>query len=722
MPYVHYVPPAKTNKNWPNAFNFVLVENMNHLREIFKNFEEGKTCIAFDLETTGLNPEEDFIVGACLCMDGKTGYYVPINHYIDKYNVYDEGLDLIYEYLTKAKKVFLYNARYDLRMMRYHGFDKNNEEHKKKIINGYIKYDVSKIDFYDVSIGVWLADTNVKMPSLKFASKHFLGITQQTFQEVSEGVENFYYIDPEKCAFYGASDAICTYLLVPATIKYYKEAGFAGKLDNKVLYPLMCYEEQKIALDGDLLKPYEKEIRDRLEYLEKSIYKRVGYVFNLNSPPQVAEAFERLGIDTGHRTKTGYMQTGITLLSRLPDEVKKKYPIIGEFIEYKELYKVYSSYIKVFKKEYEERGYARCAYKTQQVPTGRLASGKDKKNNYFSKFNIHSIPKPKPAMYYVIDLKDRNLFDKKEHILMGYQLKPVEYEGDNIKDGRLIYGNSCIGVVEGYDPKLNARRVFIANTLDDKNPDEWIWCGIDYAAQELRIPANLSREPVWMNAFVSGGDVHKETAIKLFGEENYNKQMRKRAKGANFGILYGMTAVSLAESFGMTLAEGEEFYMKYKQALPTLFAWEERIINKARRKGTAYTYFGRPRRVRFYFQNNQVGFGKRTVVNTTVQGTASDILKITLIKLWKNLLNHPDYKNDVRFLTTVHDEIDLAIRRTRLKEILKLAEDTIRFELPEWPVVIDVESSIGFSWGDEFPVIWREDIQEWYPKLEIEYN
>lgn len=142
------------------------------------------------------------------------------------------------------------------------------------------------------------------------------------------------------------------------------------------------------------------------------------------------------------------------------------------------------------------------------------------------------------------------------------------------------------------------------------------------SAQELRIPANLSREPVWVNAFTSGGDVHKSTAISIWGEENYNKDYRKMAKGANFSILYGAMAQSFAENpmYHMNLTEAEEFYNKYKKALPTLFVWEERLQRRGRREGYVSTYFGRPRRVKGYFDNGQISFANRTIVNTVVQG------------------------------------------------------------------------------------------------------
>ena len=81
-----------------------------------------------------------------------------------------------------------------------------------------------------------------------------------------------------------------------------------------------------------------------------------------------------------------------------------------------------------------------------------------------------------------------------------------------------------------------------------------------------------------------------------------------------------MTAANLADQFGMSLSEGEEFYSKYKKSLPTLFSWEDRTKRRCKKEGTAYTYFGRPRRVSYYFQNGQAGFGYRTIINTIIQG------------------------------------------------------------------------------------------------------
>ena len=701
--YVHFVTPARLNKKWPSEYKFVLVENMDHLREVFNEFKEGETLFSMDLETSSLDPEVGIVVSVGISFDGVTGYHIPINHYDDDYNLYDEGMEYIYDKMVKAKRVMVFGGKFDVRFWEYHGCELGS---RKDLRMSYVKFDMSKVKIYDVMVPVWLSDTNFKMPSLEWASLHFLGIKQPSFKETTAGVENFHYIHPEKAAYYGASDAICTFQLAVVTKKYFQEGGYAAKLDNWMVYPLNHLERERISLDRKALMHQEERMTERVAELEEEIFKEIGKPINLNSPQQVSEAFQSIGVDTGQYTKSGYMSTSIVLFERMTNEKLDKWPVLRKFVEYKQSYKILSSYIQVLAKEAKEVGYLRCNYKTCQVPTGRLASGKDEKNSYFSKINIQSIPKPDERLYYVLDLGDRGLFNKKENIIMGYQFILAEYDDGELVSGKDKFGDKYIGLAEGLDQDLNVRKAFLAGdseSEDKENDTEWIFCSIDYAAQELRIPTNFCREPIWLDAFVNNKDVHRETAINLMGKENYSKEARGKAKGANFGILYGMTAESLADRFRMSKAEGQEFYDNYKATLSTLFGWVDRICRRARRDGTAYTYFSRPRRIRYYFENNQAGFGYRTIVNTTVQGTGADVLKIAILKLWRNLYNHPENKNDARFLTTVHDEIDMALRRDRLEELLNIAVDSMRIELPEWPVPLEVEASLGYSWGNVFP-------------------
>lgn len=711
--YKHWVGAVPKIENWYKNFNFVLVESMEDLESIFKDKKD--YYMAFDTETTGLDFEEIDLVGYSFCLDGKTAYYVPVYHFQYEGNLGEESVKFIYERMCEAKKVFMYNMRYDARIMEYYGYKENKADLDKRRWM-YAKFDVSKVDYYDVSVPVWLADTNQKYPSLKWSSLHFLGIEQLHFDEVIENAGSFFYLNPSEnqdTVFYAAADALCTFLLATATVKYFTEAKHSAKFDNLMLYPLLHYENERIWLDGDVLKNLYIIATDRVDKMERDVYAMIGGQINLNSPVQVAQAFERLGIDTGERTSKGTMSVGIKILADLPKEYVEKFPALKSYINYKKTAKLISSYIKPLLKEYERRGYCRFAYKTTEVPTGRLACGKDGKNSFFSPINAQSLPKPHVKMEDVFDLGDRNLFSKKDNIIMGYKFVYSSYD----EEGKHIIPDdpTYIGWVEGMDDDLNIRMAISPKMLEDSNDDEFLYSSFDYAAEELRIAANLSREPNWVDAFVHGDDIHKRTAVAIWGEEHYNRDYRKMAKYANFSILYGASSHSLyADSrYGFkSLQEAEDFYNKYKKALPTLFQWQDRLIYSARRKGMLQTFFGRPRRLRSYYENKQIGFANRSAGNTSVQGVAGDILKMVMIKLWKALFNNEEFKNDVAWRVAIHDEIGYTIRATKLMRILKIIKETQSVKLPEWPVEIITDPSVGWSMGRVYDFHMVEDDSE----------
>lgn len=228
-----------------------------------------------------------------------------------------------------------------------------------------------------------------------------------------------------------------------------------------------------------------------------------------------------------------------------------------------------------------------------------------------------------------------------------------------------------------------------------------------------------SREPVWMNAFLSGGDPHKETAVKMWGAENYDKDKRRMAKGFNFGVLYGMAPPTVSEKYKVSMEEAENLVGLFKSSLSTLFAWVDRLQSRARNDGTTYTDYGRPRRVKFWFNSPVRGdrsFAYRTAINTVVQGTGSDILKVAILRLWVRLLNNPKYKDDVKFTITVHDEINFMIKKERLVEILNIIAECMRVKREGWVVPMDIGVEIGERWGQTFP--FTDVSGEWKPKME----
>lgn len=669
----------KERPEYPGKNNHILVHSVDELKRILdREFQ----YIAWDTETSSLSPEDGELVGFSFAFDSTEGYYVPLSHYMGD-NLPKEALDCFYETLLKAKMTFVYNMRFDFRWMEYQG------------------YDMSKVRYYDVAVGVWLSDTNVKFPSLKQAEKQFLGWVPSTFEEVLGEATSFRFLDPEDAYQYAATDAEGTFGVCNATIKFFKEAKIAGKLENESLYPLMKYEEEKLKIDMDYLRLCIEEETQRLYEIQQEIYKIFGYQIKLNSNKQLGEALQQLGIHTGVYTKTGLMKTDIKTLERV--NITNPHPVLGMIIEQSQINKSLSSYFESLLKESERMdGWARFSYLSNNVPTGRLSCGSDKKNPFFTHINIQSAPKPHPQNWYVHD-----------------------YIGQEVRDGEFVILDWLFSterrshrVIEGFNQKNNFRSVFVAE-------DDEYWLSCDYSGEELRIIANLTHEPNWVNTFLTGGDLHKSMAISMWGVENYDKEKRKKAKILNFGMAYGMSGYSLAQKFGVTVEEGEDIVSRFWKAAPRIKEFQNRCVKRARKTGVVYNYFGLPRRVKYYLSSSdpkQRAFGVRTVNNTVIQSMGACVLKLAFVKLWKNLLGKEEYKDVVRFQNTVHDEINFVVKKDRFQEVLNIVYNNMRTEVPGWRVPLEVGVDIGTKWGATFPFKMKEDgmiIPDW-EEIEVE--
>lgn len=762
--YECFVPKAKIDDSFPIAYNMICIKSIEELTQVLSKQTD---YISFDTETTGLNPEECFIVGYSFCMDGKNAYYVPVKHapimkddgtFDESFNLGQEALDLIYKKMCTTKNVFMFNMRFDVRMMEYHGFleqfekvkniginettvyngkEYNKREFFKEVLTKipYFRYDMSKANILDVQAMVYLADTNIKYPSLKSSEEWYLGWRGASFEETVTAAKNenavelnrdggiknlnFFYLTPEEAYNYAAVDALGTYLLAFKVMKYMQEAKLSGILDTKCLQPLTRFENETTLIDTNKLHEYSRIYADKLKAVEDRCYATAGHEFNIGSVKEKNTVLKELNITTGERTAKGDMATNKGALQKSLEALDKNdpnYQFLNDLQEYATLTKQKSSYvdniIEMCETNEFHKNRLRFSYKTCEVPSGRLAAGGDKKNKFFASLNIQNITKPKISNWYTEkeDLVYSKYPQLKELLDASGTLEECSYEGHWYYR---IFGwifseipfeieGQPNKVVEAFGQNLNIRSAFLPD------PDHY-WVSIDFNAEELRIPALITKEPVWVKAFSSGGDIHKETAISIWGAENYTKQKRKMAKKANFGILYGMTAKNFAEDFGMTMDEGQEFVDNYKASLGTLFKWVAGQEKLAEQNGTVYTLYGRPRRTKWYFEQDKwswKSFGKRTAVNTTIQGTGADILKLVMIQLFKKYYlgqenNNKPLTDVVRFKNTIHDEINYQIKKDKLNEILPGIMKIMRLKIhaPYDSFNMEVGLEIGNRWG-----------------------
>ncbi len=188
--------------------------------------------------------------------------------------------------------------------------------------------------------------------------------------------------------------------------------------------------------------------------------------------------------------------------------------------------------------------------------------------------------------------------------------------------------------------------------------EDHILIDADYSQIELRLLAHLSADENMIDAFNSGIDVHTMTAAKVFkvAPENVTKELRLRAKAVNFGIVYGIGAYSLSQDIGCSRKQAEEYINSYFETYPKVNEYLKRTVDDATECGYTTTMFGRRRNIPELKSSNKnlAAFGKRVAMNSPIQGSAADIIKIAMVNVAKAL---KEAEIDARLILQVHDEL-----------------------------------------------------------------
>jgi DNA polymerase-1 len=224
---------------------------------------------------------------------------------------------------------------------------------------------------------------------------------------------------------------------------------------------------------------------------------------------------------------------------------------------------------------------------------------------------------------------------------------------------------------------------------------------VDYSQIELRIVAHMAQDEAMLAAFRAGQDIHTTTASAIFGvsPENVTKQMRRRAKGINFGLIYGMSVFGLTRYTDLTLAEAEEFVKAYFKQFPGIKKYLDGIRKLAAQQGYVETLLGRRR----YFpalqskQNVQIkNREEREAINAPIQGTAADIMKIAMLRI-PPALKAAGLKG--KMLLQVHDELVLEVPEKEVRETAHIVQDTMANAYP-MSIPLSTEARYGKNWGD----------------------
>lgn len=236
------------------------------------------------------------------------------------------------------------------------------------------------------------------------------------------------------------------------------------------------------------------------------------------------------------------------------------------------------------------------------------------------------------------------------------------------------------------------RRAFVARDND------WLLLDADYSQIELRILAHLSGDESLIRAFMEDADVHRQTAARVMGvsPEAVTEDMRSRAKVVNFGIVYGMGPRGLAQSLDITTDEARRFIDDYFRSYPGVKRFIDTTIVAARRDKSVATLSGRMRRLPDIDSSNPGArsFSERIAVNTPVQGTAADIMKIAMVRAEREIRSRG---LATRMILTVHDELLFDVPRAELEEASALVRECMEGAM-QLNVPLKVETGSGANW------------------------
>lgn len=226
--------------------------------------------------------------------------------------------------------------------------------------------------------------------------------------------------------------------------------------------------------------------------------------------------------------------------------------------------------------------------------------------------------------------------------------------------------------------------------------EDWLIYSSDYSQIELRVLAHISDDEHLKAAFLEGQDIHSSTAMRVFGiekAEDVTPNMRRQAKAVNFGIVYGISDYGLSQNLGITRKAAQQYIDTYFEKYPGVKEYMERIVREAKDQGFVETLYHRRRYLPDINSRNYNirSFAERTAINTPIQGSAADILKIAMIELDKRL---KESDLQATMLLQVHDELVFEVPESELEMLDKLVS-----EVMEQAVALHVPLITDSSWG-----------------------
>jgi DNA polymerase-1 len=433
---------------------------------------------------------------------------------------------------------------------------------------------------------------------------------------------------------YACEDADITWQLMEVFSPKLKELDLETlfyNLEMPLVEVLMEMEGQGVSLDLDLLKSLSKELTEKIQNLEIEIYKRVGEEFNLNSPQQLGNMlFEKMEI---------HKEIGIR--------------------------------------------------KPKRTKTGQYSTSEQVLERY------HAHPLPKTILDYRKLAKLKNTYVDALPDLIHPTTGRVHtsFNQTIAATGRLSSVNPNLQNIPIRTEIGRQMRKAFKPAEESK-----LIMSADYSQIELRIMAHLSDDREMCSSFEQDLDIHTATAANIFDItlSEVTEDQRRKAKEINFGIIYGMSKYGLSNRLEITVQEAEEFIFNYFATYPNIQDFMRKTISDADKRGYVTTMKGRRRYMpQIHSSNRQLReFAERTSINTPIQGSAADMIKIAMINIH---LAMKEASLKSKMILQVHDELVFEVPLNEVDEMKTMVKDRMENAI-ELHVPVKVEIGTGLNW------------------------
>lgn len=591
----------------------------------------------FDTETTSLDAHLAELVGIAFSWEAHTGYYVPFPADQPEAKALLEEFRPVFE--SGATKL-AHNLKYDLLVL-------GNPFYELKVAG----------PFADTMLMHYAAYATQKH-GMDALAEHWLNYRPQPISELigakkSEQI-SMREVPVAVVAQYAAEDADITLQLHQVLAPELDRRGVQAVYEtvDLPLVPVLAQMERNgIRIDPDFLAAYSAELAEQIGEKEavamaeanarvKENLQEQGFLFeevhlNLNSPKQLgALLFERLGLE-------------------MPGGGKAKKTRTGQ-------------------------------YATDERTLQKLADAG------------HALPGLILEYRSLTKLKSTYVDALPELVNPKTGLIHTSYNQTVAVTGRLSSNNPNLqNIPIRTEAGRRVRRAFIPR---DENH---VLLSADYSQIELRIMASLSQDPHLVEAFAKGEDIHRTTAARVFDVpfDDVSSEQRRRAKMVNFGMIYGITPFGLADRLNIPRSEAQEIHSGFFEKFPAVKEFMDSCVAKAKKEGFVTTLLGRRHDLPNITSKNATvrGLEERNAINTPVQGTAADMIKLAMIRLQQELTAQ---KLAAKLCLQVHDELVLDVPKTELAVVKPLVERCMREALPLTGVPIEVGLGTGANWLD----------------------